>query len=92
MFSKVYEAFLAYQLILFHDVDLPPATQVAFARDFGEVQIHVLSRYHGSRSTRNVRAVRPRPGRQPETASIPTKARCSGTPTAPGANAPGKRP
>ena len=47
MFEKVYEAFLDYQLILFRDVDLPPATQVAFARNFGEVQVHVLSQYHG---------------------------------------------
>ena len=43
LFAKVYEAFLAYELILFRDVDLPPATQVAFARNFGEVQVHVLS-------------------------------------------------
>jgi len=47
IFTKVYEAFLDYQLILFRDVDLSPATQVAFARNFGEVQIHVLSQYHG---------------------------------------------
>ena len=47
MFAKVYEAFLDYQLILFRDVDLPPATQVAFARNFGEVQIHVLSQTYG---------------------------------------------
>ena len=47
IFAKIYEAFLTYQLILFHDVDLPPATQVAFARNFGEVQVHVLSQYHG---------------------------------------------
>src|SRR6266700_7455272 len=49
MFAKVYEAFLDYELILFRDVDLPPATQVAFARNFGEVQVHVLSQYHGYR-------------------------------------------
>jgi taurine dioxygenase len=47
IFAKVYEAFLDYQLILFRDIDLPPTTQVAFARNFGEVQIHVLSQYHG---------------------------------------------
>ena len=47
MFGKVYEAFLDYELILFRDVDLPPATQVAFARSFGEVQIHVMTQYHG---------------------------------------------
>ncbi len=47
LFAKVYEAFLEFQLILFRDVDLPPATQVAFARNFGEVQIHVLSEHYG---------------------------------------------
>ena len=47
LFAKVYEAFLEYQLIVFHDVDLPPATQVAFARNFGEVQVHVLSDQYG---------------------------------------------
>ncbi len=46
-FDKVYEAFLSYQLILFRDVDLPPATQVALARRFGEVQVHVMNQYHG---------------------------------------------
>jgi taurine dioxygenase len=47
LFAKVYEAFLEYELILFHDVDLPPATQVAFARNFGEVQLHVLHHQYG---------------------------------------------
>jgi len=47
LFAKVYEAFLEYQQIVFHDVDLPPATQVAFARNFGEVQVHVLSDHYG---------------------------------------------
>jgi taurine dioxygenase len=47
LFGKVYEAFLDYELILFRDVDLPPETQVAFARAFGEVQIHVMNQYHG---------------------------------------------
>ena len=47
LFARVYEAFLDYELILFRDVDLPPATQVAFARNFGEVQVHVLDQYHG---------------------------------------------
>jgi taurine dioxygenase len=47
LFAKVYEAFLDYEVILFRDVDLPPATQVAFARNFGEVQVHVLSQLYG---------------------------------------------
>src|SRR5580658_1089663 len=47
LFAKVYEAFLAFELILFRDVDLPPATQVAFARNFGEVQVHVMSGTYG---------------------------------------------
>jgi len=49
LFAKVYEAFLEYQLIVFRDVDLPPATQVAFARNFGEVQVHVLSDHYGTK-------------------------------------------
>jgi alpha-ketoglutarate-dependent taurine dioxygenase len=32
LFDEVYEAFLDYELFLFRDVDLPPATQVASAR------------------------------------------------------------
>ena len=47
VFGKAYEAFLAYPLILFRGVDLPPATQVALARNFGEVQVHVMNQYHG---------------------------------------------
>jgi taurine dioxygenase len=47
LFAHIYKAFLDYQVILFRDVDLPPATQVAFARRFGEVQVHVLSEHYG---------------------------------------------
>jgi len=47
LFARIYDAFLDYQVILFRDVDLPPATQVAFARRFGEVQVHVLSEQYG---------------------------------------------
>lgn len=47
MFGHVLEAFLDYEVILFRNVDLPPETQVAFARRFGEVQIHPMSQYHG---------------------------------------------
>ncbi len=55
VFPAVYEAFLEYQLILFRDIDpdrsgckhLPPALQVKFARNFGEVQVHVMNQYHG---------------------------------------------
>jgi alpha-ketoglutarate-dependent taurine dioxygenase len=47
IFAHVHEAFLDYQLILFRDVDLPPAVQVAFAANFGEPQVHVMNQYHG---------------------------------------------
>jgi taurine dioxygenase len=47
MFDYVREAFLDYEVILFRNADLPPATQVAFARRFGEVQIHPMHQYHG---------------------------------------------
>ena len=35
-----------HQLLLFRDLDLPPGDQVAFARRFGEVQVHVMNQYH----------------------------------------------
>ena len=40
------QAFLRYQVLLFPPQDVPPARQVAFARRFGEVQIHVMNQYH----------------------------------------------
>src|SRR5215813_14390575 len=47
-FPAIYAAFLEHQLLLFRDQDLPPAAQVAFARRFGEVQVHVMDQYHAS--------------------------------------------
>ena len=46
LFDCLYEAFLRYQVLLFEPQPLPPAAQVAFARRFGEVQVHVMSQYH----------------------------------------------
>ncbi|MBV8651551.1 MAG: TauD/TfdA family dioxygenase, partial [Alphaproteobacteria bacterium] len=46
IFPAIYAAFLKHQLLLFRDQDLPPGAQVAFARRFGEVQIHVMNQYH----------------------------------------------
>ena len=45
-FHALYHAFLRYQVLLFPPQDLPPGNQVAFARRFGEVQVHVMSQYH----------------------------------------------
>jgi len=45
-FPAVHEAFLKHQLILFRGRETPPGDQVAFARRFGEVQIHVMNQYH----------------------------------------------
>jgi taurine dioxygenase len=45
-FRALYEAWLQYQLLLFPAQDVPPGAQVAFARHFGEVQIHVMNQYH----------------------------------------------
>src|SRR6266436_5154694 len=50
VFRAIYQAFLRYQVLLFPPQDVPPARQVAFARRFGEVQIHVMSQYHASAS------------------------------------------
>ena len=46
VFRALYQAWLRYQVLLFPPLDLPPAKQVAFARHFGEVQVHVMNQYH----------------------------------------------
>jgi taurine dioxygenase len=46
LFAAIYRAFLRHQVLLFEPQDVPPATQVAFARRFGEVQVHVMNQYH----------------------------------------------
>jgi taurine dioxygenase len=45
-FDVLYDAFLRYQVLLFPPQDVPPARQVALARRFGEVQVHVMNQYH----------------------------------------------
>jgi taurine dioxygenase len=45
-FDALYEAFLRYQVLLFPSQDVPPGRQVALARRFGEVQVHVMNQYH----------------------------------------------
>jgi taurine dioxygenase len=47
-FDRIYEAFLAHQLLLFRGQRLEPAAQVAFARQFGAVQVHVMNQYHAA--------------------------------------------
>jgi taurine dioxygenase len=46
LFRDIYAAFLRHQVLLFGAQDLPPGRQVEFARQFGEVQIHVMNQYH----------------------------------------------
>ena len=46
VFRAIYQAFLRYQVLLFPSQDVPPGRQVALARNFGEVQIHVMNQYH----------------------------------------------
>ncbi|HEV8109216.1 MAG TPA: TauD/TfdA family dioxygenase [Burkholderiales bacterium] len=46
VFRALYRAFLRHQVLLFPPQDLPPARQVALARCFGEVQVHVMNQYH----------------------------------------------
>ncbi len=48
IFRAIYAAFLKHQLLLFRGQDLPPAAQVAFARRFGKVQVHVMNQYHAN--------------------------------------------
>jgi len=44
--EALYAALLEHQLLLFRGQAVPPATQVAIARGFGEVQVHVMNQYH----------------------------------------------
>jgi len=44
--DALYRALLDHQLLLFRGQTVPPATQVAIARGFGEVQVHVMNQYH----------------------------------------------
>jgi taurine dioxygenase len=46
VFAALHEAFLTWQVLVFRDLDLPPAAHVALARQFGEVQVHVMNQYH----------------------------------------------
>jgi len=46
LFGALYDAFLRHQVLLFNTGELSPARQVAFARHFGEVQVHVMNQYH----------------------------------------------
>src|SRR5262245_16890986 len=46
LFAAIHDAFLRHQVLLFESQPLPPAAQVAFARRFGEVQVHVMNQYH----------------------------------------------
>ncbi len=46
VFKAIYQAFVRYQVLLFPPQELPPGRQVEFARQFGEVQIHVMNQYH----------------------------------------------
>jgi len=46
VFRALHDAFLEYQVLVFPPQELPPGAQVAFARNFGEVQVHVMSMYH----------------------------------------------
>jgi taurine dioxygenase len=45
-FDQIYEAFLAHQVLVFRGQNLDPGAQVAFARQFGAVQVHVMNQYH----------------------------------------------
>ena len=47
-FDRIYDAFLAHQVLVFRGQDLSPAAQVAFARQFGAVQVHVMNQYHAN--------------------------------------------
>lgn len=46
VFPAVRRAFLEHQVLVFPGIDATPEGQVAFARRFGPVQVHVMDEYH----------------------------------------------
>lgn len=46
LFDGIYRAFLHYQVLLFGAQEVPPGDHVAFGRQFGELQVHVMNQYH----------------------------------------------
>ena len=47
IFPMIHAAWLRYQVLTFRGLEVSPATQVAFAANFGEVQVHVMNQYLG---------------------------------------------
>ena len=47
IFPSIHAAWLRYQVLVFRGLEVSPATQVAFAAKFGEVQVHVMNQYQG---------------------------------------------
>ena len=84
VFRHVYQAFLDHQLILFRDQDVSPDVQVAFARNFGEVQVHVMNQYHAYPDHPEIYVLTNRGRTDGQMASIRTRGRCTGTPTVSG--------
>jgi taurine dioxygenase len=48
VFPSIHAAWLRYQVLAFRGLEVSPAAQVAFAANFGEVQVHVMSQYLGN--------------------------------------------
>ena len=86
-FDALYAAFLRYQVLLFPPQDVPPARQVALARRFGEVQVHVMNQYHADGFPELYRLSNLDAQGNPS-GHHPDPARSRGTPTARGSAAP----
>jgi alpha-ketoglutarate-dependent taurine dioxygenase len=91
VFDGIHAAFLRHQVLLFEPQDVPPATQVAFARRFGEVQVHVMNQYHAGGFPELYRLSNLDEHGRP-TGRHPTRARWRGTPTARGHASPARPP
>jgi taurine dioxygenase len=48
VFPSIHAAWLRYQVLAFRGLEVSPAAQVAFAANFGEVQVHVMNQYLGN--------------------------------------------
>ncbi|MEI2416557.1 TauD/TfdA family dioxygenase [Orrella sp. JC864] len=45
-FAAIHRAHLDHHVLVFRDLDITPAQQIAFSRRFGPLQIHVLHQFH----------------------------------------------
>ena len=92
VFPSIHAAWLRYQVLAFRGLKVSPATQVAFAAKFGEVQVHVMDQYLGDGDHPELYVLTNLDQTGKPSGKHPDKARWIGTSTGRGTRAVGIRP